>query len=190
MIALLLAAVLVGALGLTLGTLPASAHSELVSSNPADGATGAGRPAEVTLTFNENIADTGLQVVAMGADGAVALGTPSAAGPNVTAAWPADAPDGRYQVSYRVVSADGHPIDGSISFTYGDAARGASAPAAESEVSAAAASPDPAAAATPASATTGGEDESSGFPLWIPAVVVVVGVAIGAAIARAMRSRA
>jgi hypothetical protein len=33
--------------------------------------------------------------------------------------WPADLPAGSYEVGYRVVSADGHPITGAISFSFG-----------------------------------------------------------------------
>ena len=121
----LLTVLLIGAFGAG----PAAAHSELVSSSPANGSSGPGKPTEVQLTFNEDISTTGLQVVAQGSAGAVALGTPTVSGAVVSAAWPQSAPAGTYTVSYRVVSADGHPVDGSISFTYADLACGSGAPA-------------------------------------------------------------
>ena len=40
----------------------------------------------------------------------------------LAAPWPAGLPDGVYQVAYRVVSRDGHPVIGANSFTVGMAA--------------------------------------------------------------------
>ncbi len=56
-----------------------------------------------------------------------ATGTDQADGPvvivdnHVTQAVKADAPDGKYTVIWRVVSSDGHPIDGTFTFTAGAA---------------------------------------------------------------------
>lgn len=173
---------LVGFLALAaFGAAPASAHSDLVSSNPADGAALQAAPAEVVLTFNENIGEAGLQVVAQGADGTVDLGTPVVDGPNVTTPWPADAAGGDYRLSFRVVSADGHPIDGTIAFSY-PAESGAAAAAVL-----ASASPEAVADVESTSAATAESGDS--FPLWVPVVVIIVGVAIGATIARALRRR-
>src|SRR5699024_491541 len=38
---------------------------------------------------------------------------------DIRAEWPVDAGEGHYTLSYRVVSADGHPISGAITFTIG-----------------------------------------------------------------------
>lgn len=159
---------------------PAAAHSDLTSSTPTSGSTVDSAPSEVEFVFNEEIAQTGLQVVAQGPAGSVPLGTPVVSGTTVTSPWPQNAGGGDFRVSYRVVSADGHPIDGTITFTVAGAAVLASPsdPAAAAGASSGSAEPGTAAA-----------DDSSGFPLWIPAVVVVVGVVIGAAIARGLRSR-
>lgn len=188
----LLTVLLIGAFGAG----PAAAHSELVSSSPANGSSGPGKPTEVQLTFNEDISTTGLQVVAQGSAGAVALGTPTVSGAVVSAAWPQSAPAGTYTVSYRVVSADGHPVDGSISFTYADLARGSGAPASDvgaPGASSAAAGSAASASASPAggaNATADSQSGSGGIPLWIPIIVVIVGVGIGAGIAYVMRARA
>jgi len=37
----------------------------------------------------------------------------------VSVAWPQVSPAGEFRAAYRVVSADGHPIEGSITFTVG-----------------------------------------------------------------------
>lgn len=174
------------AVGWLLAT-PAAAHSDLTSSTPTSGATVDSAPAEVELVFNEEIAQTGLQVVAQGPAGSVPLGTPVVRGTTVTSPWPQNAGGGDFRVSYRVVSADGHPIDGTITFTVA----GAAVLAGPSDTAAAAGANSGSAEPVTATATeaTSGAADSSGFPLWIPAVVVVVGVVIGAAIARALRSR-
>lgn len=165
------------AIGFAVAT-PAAAHSDLTSSTPASGDVVDTAPPEITLVFNEEIGQTGLQVVAQGPAGSVPLGTPTVTGNTIAVPWPQDAGGGDFRVSYRVVSADGHPIDGTISFTVSGAPT-ASSPAG------AATSPG-SAAATPTNSTA---DSDSDLPMWIPAVVVVVGVMIGAAIARALRHR-
>ena len=166
-----------------LGASPAAAHSELVSSAPADGSAQSAPPAQVVLTFNEIISDAGLQVVAQGPSGSVALPAPTVNGTTVTTEWPQTESGGEYQVSYRVVSADGHPIDGTIRFSYpGEADDPAAASAADSS---AAAVPVPLSETTDATVS----ETEGGFPLWLPVVVVIVGVAIGASIARALRRR-
>lgn len=55
-------------------------------------------------------------MVATGADGRRLL-EPRIAGSRLVADWPRQAPAGRYQVNFRVVAADGHPITGEIKFT-------------------------------------------------------------------------
>ncbi|WP_109508698.1 copper resistance protein CopC [Nocardioides speluncae] len=97
---------------------PASAHAELVSTDPAEGAVLAEAPDQVTLTFSEP--------VRLGAD---AVGTYDAAGELdsdaravdkvVTVDVPEDLAEGSYVVAWRVISADGHPVAGSLSFAVG-----------------------------------------------------------------------
>lgn len=158
---------------------PAVAHSVLISSSPDSGSTLDAPPMNVSLVFNEEIGQTGLQVVAQGPGGSVPLGEATVEGNTVAAPWPQDAGGGDFRVSYRVVSADGHPIDGTIAFSV------VGAPAAPDPVAS-----EVAAAPVDETASTGADPGSSDdFPLWIPAIVVVVGVGIGAALARALRSR-
>lgn len=157
----------------------ASAHSELVSSNPADGEVLSSAPTFVTLQFNEQISEAGLQVVAQGPDGPITLGAPTLDGASVTVSWPQDVPAGAYRVAYRVVSADGHPIDGVIGFSF-SAPAASDAPVDLGQSALAEAEP-----ATPTAAT----QPSEGFPWWVAVVAVIGGVGIGAAIARRMRAR-
>ncbi len=97
----------------------AQAHSELVSSSPEDGQVLDAPPTEVTLTFNEELLPDFVNVVATNADGDVTdLVVSGINGPTAVVAWPPQAPGGEWQIDYRVVSPDGHPIDGSITFSY------------------------------------------------------------------------
>ncbi|SJN12044.1 Copper resistance protein CopC [Leucobacter sp. 7(1)] len=127
-----LAALLLGWLLALTGAQAASAHAELLSTTPEDGAVLDEAPAEAVLTFNEPV-----QLI----DGSIRL-FPGDEDPltlvahvnntSVVAALPADLADGAHALSYRVVSADGHPISGAITFTIGDGqADGATAPLVE-----------------------------------------------------------
>lgn len=116
-----LAAPLIGVLAallLVLGAAPgAVAHSELVSSDPQDGASIEQMPGSVTLTFNEDIDPNFAQVVVADAQDVARPVTVTVDGPRVTLPVPAEVPAGRVEVRYRVVSADGHPVGGEIAFT-------------------------------------------------------------------------
>jgi copper transport protein len=111
------------ALGVALA-VPASAHAELVSADPADGQRVATAPAAVTLTFSESISiDTGYLRVLNAAGQRVDTGTPSHPGGDgrkVSVPLKGGLKDAGYLVSWRVVSADSHPIGGAYSFVIGN----------------------------------------------------------------------
>ena len=100
------------------GALPAAAHAQLLSSNPADDAVLAAAPERVEFVFNEDINPSFAQVV-IDADGArnQAADEVTVDGAKVSAAIPAEVTQGEVTTRYRVVSADGHPIAGEITFT-------------------------------------------------------------------------
>ena len=102
---------------LVLSSPAAVGHAVLVSSTPEDGSTVATMPGEIVLTFNERVT-TPAYVVAEAPDGTeVASGEARTDGTRVRATTrPADIA-GEYRISYRVVSADGHPISGSVFVT-------------------------------------------------------------------------
>ena len=126
----ILVAIVVG----IVGTAPAaSAHSVLVSSSPASGATVSKPPATVSLTFNENVRAPAY-VVVTGPDGArVDSGGAKILDATVTEQLKAAAPAGTYTVAYRVVSADGHPVEAELRYTV--AAGGGTAPVAAAAIS-------------------------------------------------------
>jgi methionine-rich copper-binding protein CopC len=113
-----------GTLVLTLVTLlvalapAAQAHTGLVSSDPADGAVLASAPANVVLVFDEAMLEAAVTI--SDADGTVVSSPNSTvADATVTVPWPGGLPDGSYAVNYRVVSTDGHPVDGAIALAFG-----------------------------------------------------------------------
>ena len=93
---------------------PATAHSNRVETTPAQGATLKALPAEATLTFNET--PKTVDVVLASPDGEVTQLTPQVIGPKIKVRLPPAGPRGAYTLSYRVVSADGHPVSGSVAF--------------------------------------------------------------------------
>lgn len=101
-----------------LDAAPASAHSELVSSDPADGAELADPPRQVVLTFNEEIQQTGTAVTVTGPSGTRVDDEQAlrVIGSDVVAPMTPDGAGG-YRVAYRAVSADGHVISGTLQFT-------------------------------------------------------------------------
>lgn len=115
--ALLAALILMAGLGTS-----ASAHSVLTDTSPDDGEQVASAPDEVTLTFNEDITDLGTEIVVTTADEEeVSSGETTVDGPTVTQELGTERPDGTYTVTWRAVSADGHPISGTYTFTATDA---------------------------------------------------------------------
>ncbi|BBY96443.1 hypothetical protein MGALJ_61120 (plasmid) [Mycobacterium gallinarum] len=101
------------------GTGIAAAHTALASSDPASDATVTTPPAAIVLTFNEDISPQFASVVVSSADGRNWIsGSPQVERQRLTSAVGPDRPgNGVYTVGYRVVSADGHPVTGSYSFT-------------------------------------------------------------------------
>jgi copper transport protein len=103
------------------GAAPALAHATLASSDPADGARLAAAPASVSVTFTEDVsAGSGFLKVVDGSGRQVSTGELTRTGPTISTALQPGLGDGSYIVSYRVVSADSHPIGGALSFVVGD----------------------------------------------------------------------
>jgi len=95
------------------------AHSQLVSSDPEDGAELSRAPEEITLTFNEPLLPDFVRMIVTNPDGEIGdLIITTVDGPTAIATWPQNLVPGDWTVTYRVVSQDGHPIEGSIDFSY------------------------------------------------------------------------
>jgi copper transport protein len=121
-------AVLVGLVCLLLiAAPPATAHAFLKSSTPAADAVLATPPTSVELLFSEAVNLLPGSVQVFGPDGSRVDEGPVAHthGDAATAAVSlgVDLPAGTYLVSYRVVSADAHPIEGAYAFAVGHFSR-------------------------------------------------------------------
>ncbi|WP_020181437.1 copper resistance protein CopC [Methylopila sp. M107] len=95
----------------------ARAHATLTGSVPADGAVVETAPKSFRLGFNEPVAVTGVRL--SGGGRTLTLDRVSADGAAVVIEAPPDLAAGSYALSYRVVSEDGHPIAGALSFAIG-----------------------------------------------------------------------
>ena len=176
----LLAATVAACVALLLGAAPAFAHTRLEGSNPADKSNVDSAPESVSLSFNEDISAEFASMSVVGPDGTnYATGQVSAAGGQVSTAVSPLGPAGAYTIGYRVLSDDGHPVQGKVSFTLTAPGPGA-----------AAATPAPAAepTAAPAPATTAVDPQAStrpdeGAPIWPWLVGAVILVAAGAVVA-------
>jgi copper transport protein len=103
---------------------PGSAHAELVQTTPTNGQRLDTAPAQVTLVFSEsvNLLDGGISL--LNSDGVtVSTPDPTVDGHTVTWPMPRHLRNGPYVVTWRVISADGHPVEGAFSFGVGAAAR-------------------------------------------------------------------
>jgi methionine-rich copper-binding protein CopC len=97
---------------------PAAAHDELISSTPENGAVLDTQPGEVTLTFSATVMDIGATTQVLDGEGADwAAGAPVLSGSQVSIPLRDGMPDGAYQLGWRVVSSDGHPIEGTLKFS-------------------------------------------------------------------------
>ncbi|MCW2497116.1 copper resistance protein CopC [Jatrophihabitans sp.] len=123
-----------GALLLMLGALlgagfalagAASAHATVVSSDPLDGTRLKSAPASVSITYDESVGlgSLGYLHVVNGQGKRVESGAayhPKGNGAIVAVNLPSSLPDGTYTESYRVISADSHPIAGVVRFVIGN----------------------------------------------------------------------
>jgi copper transport protein len=96
----------------------ARAHAVLLETQPADRAILVDPPSEVRLRFNEIVAPTLVQILDAGGELVAGAGPFSAKDTTVILPLPTLA-RGTYVVSYRVTSADSHPVGGSIIFGVG-----------------------------------------------------------------------
>ncbi|MEV4285383.1 copper resistance CopC family protein [Nonomuraea bangladeshensis] len=187
----ILAALLASGLLVAGTAAPALAHDSLKSSSPAKGAEVESLD-EVRLEFSARVR---LPFVVLNGPGGAQYqaGEPEQDGAVVRQAVKPSLPGGKYTIAYRVVSSDGHPIEGEIPFTLkAPAAEETSSASAEpstpasSEAAAPPASPaasapaSSAAAQEPAAAPAAAEDGGASFPVWLIIVIgALVGIGIG-----------
>ena len=187
----------------------AAGHASLTSTDPADGSELAVAPAEVTLTFSEELLNELVEVSILDAAGDLVMATEAEQTPppgtDVIVPWPADLPPGKYSVAFRVVSEDGHPVTGQVSFSYADVAEPTTEPAVDPtpdstpEESAVEQTPDATAATDSATATEpspeliaaegAGQPSNSLIGPLLIAGAVIIGVGVVISVVMLARSR-
>ena len=188
----LVAATALASLLLVLSGGPAAAHTGLQSSTPADGETLTAAPDVVTLTFATAVSAEFAQVAVTGPDGQSVTSGDLAIGGAVVTQPIAASGDGGYVVAYRVVSDDGHPVSGQLTFTLsGTGAGGAateSAPAEPTVANTPAPTPDTETAVSPAADSDTSDDAGSSMGLWALLAAVAVVLVAGTWLALRRRS--
>ncbi|MPV89598.1 copper resistance protein CopC [Georgenia ruanii] len=172
---------------LVLVAAPARAHDVLLSASPEDGAHLTSAPPTVTLTFNNDVLDINPAIVVRDAAGQpLTDAKPAVTGHTVSLALPSEVPNGGYQVTWRVVSSDGHPIEGHFAFTVDVPAAPAPAPSTSAPSATAEASPSATAAQSP---STGASTGAAGPVVWgVVVLVVLVAAAVVAVVRRRRRA--
>ena len=101
------------------GAHSAAAHATLLSTDPAQGAVLDAAPERVTFTFNESVIGVPAGIKVFDATGAEVASSASVRASQLLVDLDEDVPDGTLVVLWRLVSEDGHPIGGSLSFAVG-----------------------------------------------------------------------
>ncbi|MET9761100.1 copper resistance protein CopC [Streptomyces sp. NPDC006372] len=112
---------LAAACALLAGAGPASAHAAVTGSDPGQGAVVQEAPAQISLTFSEQVALSDDSLRVLDPQGKrVDSGEPSSvSGTTYAVRLQPGLPDGTYTVAYQVVSADSHPVTGAYTFSIG-----------------------------------------------------------------------
>ncbi|MFE3454896.1 copper resistance protein CopC [Nonomuraea sp. NPDC059194] len=169
-------------------TSPAAfAHDRLKSSSPAKDAKVAAVK-EIELVYTARVRSP--TVVLHDAAGKnVSLGKPRASGPKVVAEVDEELQPGVYVIAWRVVSSDGHPIEGEIPFTVA----GKPSPKPSPTLTPSSQTPTETPSATPSTTSqpseavssavpSAAEQQSQGIPAWLwvtGAVLLAIGAGLG-----------
>lgn len=183
-----LSVLLLAALG---PTSSASAHDAVTGTSPADGQNLDSAPDAIEISFTDTPLSLGSEILVEDAQGTDwTTGEVEIAGNSATQSISPDVPAGEYTVTWRVVSSDSHPIEGTFGFTVAETAAGASpsatSPSGQSQT--AADTPEPSqAAATDAQQPTPDETGPGfpeGFVVALVAILVLALVVVVVALAR------
>lgn len=184
---------------------PASAHTDLVSSTPAAAETQAEPPRTVSLTFSDKMSnDFATVALLVGDQDPLTLST-TTEGQRIVATVPADelppAAPGTvepvaWKITYRVVSADGHPVTGEFNFRAPLPAAEEPEPTAAPTTSAPSGAPPDSAAPAPQSSSPDvtsdprpADEEDRGTQWWVALLGVGLMTAIGAGIVATLVSQ-
>jgi copper transport protein len=99
---------------------PASAHAGLIGASPAQNSIVAPAPAQVVLTWTEGVTPVTGKVHVIAPDGSRAdTGQIRTQGTQLIIPLKPNGANGTYLVSYRVISADSHPVGGAYTYSVG-----------------------------------------------------------------------
>jgi copper transport protein len=165
-------------------TAPAFFHATLLSSEPAAKSTLTTSPTRIRLVFSEEIEPSLGRIRLVGPDGNVVT-LVQAGDPHDVSALIAPIPSplasGVYRVQWRIVSEDGHPIDGAYSFTVAPSATSAPPTLAPAPPSGGASAPAPASQSATAEPDTATRSNTGTTIAEVPALPAALrGFAMGA----------
>jgi copper transport protein len=124
--------ILAGVLAALVGATAAHGHASLIGTEPSDRMVVAQAPSALTLTFNEPVSPLVLRLAQP--DGVVVdLKGVAARGAVVTVTMPSELQRGTHLLSWRVISADGHPVGGALTFSVGKPSAAPTARASETD---------------------------------------------------------
>jgi len=163
----------------------ARAHADLVSTNPVDGSQLDVAPTDLTFTFSESLLPDFVRFIRISDTGDTAdLPVTSVENNVATVGWSTDLGAGAWTVEYRVVSQDGHPVNGSINFTVNATPSPTPTPSPTATVSPTT-SPTPAPSPTadpttpaPSPSTSPAADTGGSTTGWLIAGIAVIALAI------------
>lgn len=120
-IALVLSAFMTAMAAAMFTAAPALAHDQVVSASPSENESLASAPSEVVIEFTAELLDTGALINVTNASGQdVTDGEVTLDGRIVSKKLQPNLPNGQYELVWRVVSADGHPITDKYQFAIGE----------------------------------------------------------------------
>ncbi|MGC5032859.1 copper resistance CopC family protein [Micromonospora sp. DT229] len=191
----LVAALLAATALLVAPATPAHAHNVLRKATPAQDAELTKAPKKITLDFLQKLNPAFTTITLSDADKQpVATSEPEVEGTKGTVTIDSTLPNGVYTVAYRVVSSDGHPVQGSYKFTVADpSATAEPSPSPSPEPTEPTESPSPTAEQTsvaPASPAAGDSSGGgAGTAALLTGAVLLAALAIGAVVVLLRRRR-
>ena len=175
------APLVLGVLVLLALPLAVSAHSEFVSTAPADGSTVTGTPDEIVLTFSAALDKAKCSIVLLDSTGTqIAKAGVDPANNKVMRMTPPSLDPGAYEVDWTSVATDGDLLRGKVKFTVvAPTPSPTLAPTATPSAAATAsptASPAPTPSPAPSAATT--PTSNSGADVILPVLVAIILIAV------------
>ena len=110
----------IGLAALLVPAAPAAAHAALLGASPEPGSVVGAAPAEIMVRFSEGVTPVAGRTQVLAPDGKRITESVVAEGPTLRIkVRRAGQPLGTYLVSYRIISADSHPVGGAMTFSVG-----------------------------------------------------------------------